>query len=153
MAVHTGLNDGIHSFTPTFDQFSFVAGDSIMHGTWDGFEIDTATGLAQARISEFHYTEGWDETGEEDLTSNPSTFMGGFVDDHLLNENNTTVGGLMFAFDATGLLNGSNNFQQESFNLTPFTLTGAAIVPEPAALSLVSIGMLLLALRLPRRAS
>jgi len=152
MAVRTGFNNGIHSFTPTFDQFTFAAGDSIMHGTWDGFEIDTATGLAQARISEFHYTEGWDETGEEDLTSNPSTFMGLFVDRHLLDESSTT-GELIFAWDATTLLNDSNNFQQESFGMTPFTLTGATIVPEPAALSLISMGMLVIAFRLPRRAS
>ena len=58
IAVRTGVNNGIHSFTPTFNQFSFAAGDSIMHGTWDGFEIDTATGLVQALISEFHFTEG-----------------------------------------------------------------------------------------------
>ena len=78
--------------------------------------------------------------------------MGLFVDRHLLDESSTT-GELIFAWDATTLLNDSNNFQQESFGMTPFTLTGATIVPEPAALSLISMGMLVIAFRLPRRAS
>ena len=142
-----GEANGIISFVPASSgarnqstvtgEFSFAAGDSFVQGTWDRLEIDLSTGEAQIRFPEFHYSEAWDEIGIDGVATNPSSFLGEFVDEHLLDSNDTTTAGVMFRFDATTLLNGSmvgtNYFQKNSFDNAAFTLTGAALVPEPAA--------------------
>ena len=152
-AAYTGFNNGVYSFTPVSyfpgaDQFPIqtATGDSDFVGTWDTLNIDPVTGEAQGHLTTISYTERSGAAGDD-----PSIFMGDFLDEHL-HDNNLDRDGLVFTFDATALLNGSNNFTNnyDSFSSgdqTALTISGAVIVPESTTLVLLSIGMLLVGLR------
>lgn len=153
-AAYAGFNDGMHSFTPVSyfpgaNKFPIetATGDSSFLAEWGILNINPVTGEAQALLDKTTYSERYGEAGD-----NPSAFLGDLIDEHFFDPIDTQTDGLMFTFDATALLSGSNNFTNnyDSFGAgdqTTFTISGAAIVPEPTTLVLLSIGMLLVGLR------